>query len=1088
MIPSRYRQLRAKAARWIRPTQLEAHDKRPGAPAEGGRLVDLFRAVDEGRTPLAHARLQAAEAGVQGDVMPAQMELLAEAAFQQATAVDANRRAWTLALLVHDAAKGAWSVRRDRDVGTALIKASAELIDASHLRLEAAGDRHVWEQAMSAAQAGVAVALELDMPQQHGWLLQRRGSLVLDCYTAGRSPAAHALEFQHWVEKAMFSADPNVSQGQGHIDARTRAASLPWPPALVAMDMAEADLRAALPMVSPERRGRVLMSLTQVLRWRTVFGGAWAPDELVGLCRAALAELAPHDTHARSVVAEALRRASTDGREAASVSSHMGADGADVLDETVDEIEARWDALVRRLGPLHAWDLVAAAARGLAARDPARALRILVRQRSLDEVWTQETRRSSHLTSCLHIAATAAAPTWTSGVWSNAPAFDTITERVLAAADPGRPESLDRLSPREAMGALALVMMASTKFDRERAGLRALKLLPSNHVPEWDDQVDSFRHITALLHQAEAVNLERSGQRDAAVRMYLKAADWNLQTGFANAVVVVLHYVADLVEDGGLGELSSVSAWCAVNSLRLELLCGAEGQAAMLRLVAVTLAAQTERGTTLELVQQLLHAAKARRFGAMLRLGAGAWLPDDTTRGQLAAESLAAARRRGEADAHDYEAWDALLDQEELLTAYVTDFEISPSDTPAGQLANLQRAIERRIMTQLAAFEPTGHLPASLTEIQAALDPWTAVLQMYEGTWTDGRLATFLLLLTDTVDHLSIRLDDRRAGAVRAVAAGREVQVPAGGFYVSAVRREVQEEPGLRDVSKLGEELLAGAAERYAAPVLEHLQDLRATGKDRLVVIAHGATHLLPIHLVGPAGSPLGDEWTVSFLLGAASLTSASPEHARPGRSRRAVFALGYRDHPHLTPLVSSATEGRAIAEILGVEPVLDEAATASAFRRAVETCRYVHLRAHGRHNLDAPLFHLVYLAPTQGHDGRLHAHEVLPMDLHGLELITLGACETSLGRVDVGDNPRGLPAALLLAGAAAVIGTLWEVVEDVSTTFFTHLYRRLEHDGDDVVTAFASAQREARKHHPQYRDWGAFTLTERDYTMRAPT
>lgn len=99
-------------------------------------------------------------------------------------------------------------------------------------------------------------------------------------------------------------------------------------------------------------------------------------------------------------------------------------------------------------------------------------------------------------------------------------------------------------------------------------------------------------------------------------------------------------------------------------------------------------------------------------------------------------------------------------------------------------------------------------------------------------------------------------------------------------------------------------------------------------------------------------------------------------------------------------------------------------------------------------------------------------------LDLRGLELVTLGACETALGRVDLSDNLTGLPSLLLAAGAQAVIGTLWEVYDEAATTFFTTLYDALARGGADVAQAFRTAQRETRNRFPEYRDWGAFYLT----------
>lgn len=103
-------------------------------------------------------------------------------------------------------------------------------------------------------------------------------------------------------------------------------------------------------------------------------------------------------------------------------------------------------------------------------------------------------------------------------------------------------------------------------------------------------------------------------------------------------------------------------------------------------------------------------------------------------------------------------------------------------------------------------------------------------------------------------------------------------------------------------------------------------------------------------------------------------------------------------------------------------------------------------------------------------------AHELLGMDLRGLELVTLSACETALGRFDVADNLRGLTATLLRAGARAIVGTLWPVETGTSTDFFTAVYTELGR-GTTIGRAYSVAQQTTRRVHPQYRDWGAFVL-----------
>lgn len=85
-----------------------------------------------------------------------------------------------------------------------------------------------------------------------------------------------------------------------------------------------------------------------------------------------------------------------------------------------------------------------------------------------------------------------------------------------------------------------------------------------------------------------------------------------------------------------------------------------------------------------------------------------------------------------------------------------------------------------------------------------------------------------------------------------------------------------------------------------------------------------------------------------------------------------------------------------------------------------------------------------------------------------------MSSCESALGRFDVNDNLRGLPAAFLSAGASAVIGCLWPVHPQVATEFFGTLYERLARTPDRRA-AFRAAQSAVRARHPAFRDWGSF-------------
>jgi CHAT domain-containing protein/tetratricopeptide (TPR) repeat protein len=113
--------------------------------------------------------------------------------------------------------------------------------------------------------------------------------------------------------------------------------------------------------------------------------------------------------------------------------------------------------------------------------------------------------------------------------------------------------------------------------------------------------------------------------------------------------------------------------------------------------------------------------------------------------------------------------------------------------------------------------------------------------------------------------------------------------------------------------------------------------------------------------------------------------------------------------------------------------------------------------------------------------DGIVTAEEIATMNLSGVDLTVLSACDTGRGQVRAGEGVFGLKRAFQLAGANTVVMSLWPVDDEMTREWMLSMYHTRLAEGKETALAVRLANREILKQrrsrklstHPFY--WAAF-------------
>jgi CHAT domain-containing protein len=325
--------------------------------------------------------------------------------------------------------------------------------------------------------------------------------------------------------------------------------------------------------------------------------------------------------------------------------------------------------------------------------------------------------------------------------------------------------------------------------------------------------------------------------------------------------------------------------------------------------------------------------------------------------------------------------------------------------------------------------------------------------------------------------------------------------IPAGGKRIETLVADYLRAVRSRDSNiTAGEELF----KLLLAPAIEK------SSMTRIVVVPDGSLHLLPFDaLKAPDGKYILETHVVTYTPSATVLHLLRQRHPA---ERPAMSFLGIGDVIYPRPMATTSNANidpeddgpdffnvNAVAfpelpgsrqEITSVADIMKGSkqllfgpnATEASFKRLpLSEFSVIHFAVHGLGNTQFPDRAALVLGNTRAssEDGLLQVREIRDLPLRA-GLVILSACDTGNGRLLGEEGIASLERAFLLAGAKAVIASLWTTDDTYTIALMRRLYEHLI-DGADKGSALRQAKLDLLKQFgeeavPLY--WAGFTVT----------
>ncbi len=434
----------------------------------------------------------------------------------------------------------------------------------------------------------------------------------------------------------------------------------------------------------------------------------------------------------------------------------------------------------------------------------------------------------------------------------------------------------------------------------------------------------------------------------------------------------------------------------------------------------------------------------------------------------------------------DYATW---MDQkEELARLYVySKEELKEQSINLDSLENVNNALEKKLSETSKEFSQFFFTSKTkFSEVQKELKPDEAIIEFirirnYDQVLNDSSRYIALVVTKSNPQPKMVVLED-----------GLKLETVAYKTYRKSMVNKINDEQSYTS---------------YWAPIEQEVK-----GKKNIYVSLDGVYNQISLYtLKKPGGTYLINQYDIILMGNSRDLvTNSNKKKGNPGKS---ATLIGFPDYgsEKIPELPATKTEVDNINKVLKssgyqVSEYVQKDATEANLKQA-KKLSILHIATHGYFLQDVektswPIgvhadnakdnvllrsgLMLTGASEADQHslsldsssNGIITSYEAMNLDLKGTSLVVLSACETGLGEIKAGEGVYGLQRAFLVAGAEALIMSLWKV-SDAPTQELMNNFYSIWTKGGDKQKAFKQAQLQLMAKYKEPYFWGAFVMME---------